>query len=184
MSNAKMVLTATVAVAGFAAFARPVWEDPDQGVEDAVVRTLGDGSRVRVDSVAADIFRVRRTRSQAWTESGMNRYGIIARTKADASSVTRRKAGFFGGIAALLLCALCFSFARVQYNQYINATDAIITRAVTSVKSSPDSGSAKDLFVLHAGSKVRILDSVGEWMNVELPDGRQGWLPEADMEVI
>ena len=96
----------------------------------------------------------------------------------------RRKAGFFGGIAALLLCALCFSFARVQYNQYINATDAIITRAVTSVKSSPDSGSAKDLFVLHAGSKVRILDSVGEWMNVELPDGRQGWLPEADMEVI
>ena len=94
MSNAKMVLTATVAVAGFAAFARPVWEDPDQGGKDAVVRTLGDGSRVRVDAVAADIFRVRRTRGAAWTESGMNRYGIVARTKADASAVTRRENGF------------------------------------------------------------------------------------------
>ena len=96
----------------------------------------------------------------------------------------RRKAGFFGGIAALALCALCFGFARIQYNQYIDASEAIVTRAVTSVKSSPDATSAKDLFILHAGSKVRILDSVGEWKNIELSDGRQGWLPEADMEVI
>ena len=96
----------------------------------------------------------------------------------------RRKAGFFGGIAVLALCALCCGFARIQYNQYIDASEAIVTRAVTSVKSSPDGTSSKDLFILHAGSKVRILDSVGEWKNIELADGRQGWLPEADIEVI
>ena len=55
---------------------------------------------------------------------------------------------------------------------------------MTTVQSSPGRDSAKDLFVLHEGTKVKLLDSVGSWRNIELADGRQGWLPEADLEVI
>ena len=55
---------------------------------------------------------------------------------------------------------------------------------MTSVRSSPSSESAKDLFVLHEGTKVRIIDKVGEWSNIELADGRQGWMLSQDMEVI
>ena len=95
-----------------------------------------------------------------------------------------KKAGFYGAIIAAALCLLCLASSRTQYNQAVSSADAIIVRAVTSVKSSPSGTAAKDLFILHEGAKVHILDSVGEWLNVELPDGRQGWLPQTDLEII
>jgi hypothetical protein len=31
---------------------------------------------------------------------------------------------------------------------------------------------------------VTILDEVGSWNNIELADGRQGWIPSGDIEII
>ena len=98
--------------------------------------------------------------------------------------VAARKTGFIAGIVALVLALLCVSFAFWQRADYRKADSAIITRAVTTVQSAPGRDSAKDLFVLHEGTKVKLLDSVGSWRNIELADGRQGWLPETDLEVI
>ena len=95
-----------------------------------------------------------------------------------------RKAGFFVGIALLICAALALRFAFWQRAEYKAEDSAIVTKAVCSVKSSPGSDSATNLFVLHEGTKVRILDSVGEWDNVELADGRQGWLQASDIEGI
>ena len=99
-------------------------------------------------------------------------------------SVAARRGGFIAGIVALVLSLLCLSFAFWQRSDYRKADSAIVTRAVTTVQSSPGSDSAKDLFVLHEGTKVRLLDEVGSWRNIELADGRQGWLPDSDLEVI
>ena len=95
-----------------------------------------------------------------------------------------RKASFFGGIAALVLSLCCLGFALSQKADRARNDSAIIMKPVTSVKSSPASESSKDLFVLHEGTKVRILDRIGDWQNIELSDGRQGWLPASDMEII
>ena len=95
-----------------------------------------------------------------------------------------RKAGFFAGIALLICAALALRFAFWQRAEYKAEDSAIVTKAVCSVKSSPGSDSATNLFVLHEGTKVRILDSVGEWDNIELADGRQGWLQASDIEGI
>ena len=57
-------------------------------------------------------------------------------------------------------------------------------RPVTSVKSSPSESSAKDLFILHEGTRVKILDNVGSFTQIEIADGRQGWIPIADLEII
>ena len=96
-----------------------------------------------------------------------------------------RKAGFFGGIAAALLFGVCLSFSLWQSRDYSRADSAIVMRPVSSVKSSPSGGNAaKDLFVLHEGTKVRLLDNVGDWCNIELADGRQGWIPSKDIEII
>ena len=99
-------------------------------------------------------------------------------------SVAARKGGFIAGIVALVLTLLCAAFAFWQRDDYRKADSAIITRAVTTVQSSPGRDSAKDLFVLHEGTKVKLLDSVGDWRNIELADGRQGWLQSSDLEVI
>ena len=93
-----------------------------------------------------------------------------------------RKAGFFTGIATLLLTLLCLDFAFWQRTDALKHDSAIVTAPVTEVKSSP--GSGVSLFVLHEGTKVKILESVGDWDNIELSDGRQGWLKSGSAERI
>ncbi len=95
-----------------------------------------------------------------------------------------RKTGFICAIAALVLSLLCLDFAFWQRTDYRKADGAVVTRPVTTVRSSPGRDAAKDLFVLHEGTKVKLLDEVGSWRNIELADGRQGWLPSEDLEVI
>ena len=101
-----------------------------------------------------------------------------------ASSLAGRRIGFFAALVTILLAAGALSFSLWQKNEYMQADKAIVMRPVASVKSSPSYESAKDLFVLHEGTKVTIIDSVGSWNNVELADGRQGWIPSSDLERI
>lgn len=95
-----------------------------------------------------------------------------------------RKTGFYGAIAALLLFLLCWDFASWQYRDYVSADGAIVMRAVAPVGSAPGSDTGKALFILHEGTKVKVLDSVDGWNKIELADGRQGWIATQDIELI
>ena len=101
-----------------------------------------------------------------------------------SASSSRRRLGFFAGLAMLVLSLCALGFSSWQKSDYRNADTAVVTAPVSSVKSSPGSDSAKDLFVLHEGTKVNILDTVGSWNNIELSDGRQGWIKSSDLEII
>ena len=101
-----------------------------------------------------------------------------------SSSLALRRTGFFSAIAAFLLTVMSVSFAFWQKADYSRKDGAVIMVPVVSVKSSPSSDTSTDLFILHEGTKVIILDEVGDWRNIELADGRQGWMKSADMEVI
>ena len=101
-----------------------------------------------------------------------------------ASSAGKRRTGFYCGIVLLLLSLCAIGFSCWQKAGYSKADSAIVMAPVTSVKSSPSEGAAKDLFIIHEGTKVKIIDEVGEWRNVSLADGRQGWIPSSDIEII
>ena len=100
------------------------------------------------------------------------------------STPGRRRVGFFVGIVCFILSLNGWDFAQWQMREARAQDRAIVMRTVSSVKSSPSAESAKDLFILHEGTRVRVLDNVGSYTNIELGDGRQGWLPTADIEVI
>ena len=100
------------------------------------------------------------------------------------STSGKRRLGFFAGIGCLILTYFTFDFAQWQRKEALAQDKAIVMRTVTSVKSSPSAEGAKDLFILHEGTSVRILDNVGGYTQIEIADGRQGWLPTADIEVI
>ncbi|MCD8313789.1 MAG: BatD family protein [Bacteroidales bacterium] len=95
-----------------------------------------------------------------------------------------RRAGFFTAIVTLCLTALTLWFSLWQKSDYEKADSAIVMRPVSTVKSSPSAEVSTDLFILHEGTKVTILDEVGSWRNISLADGRQGWMLSSDMEVI
>ena len=60
---------------------------------------------------------------------------------------------------------------------------AIVVNPVSSVKSSPNN-TGKSLFIIHEGTKVTVLEELGQWSKVELSDGRQGWIVKRDIEII
>ena len=84
----------------------------------------------------------------------------------------------------VVLAASSLTFSLWQKNDYMKVDSAIVMRPVSSVKSSPSAESSQDLFVLHEGTKVKVIDQVGSWNNIELADGRQGWIPSSDIELI
>jgi tetratricopeptide (TPR) repeat protein len=61
--------------------------------------------------------------------------------------------------------------------------EAIVLSTITTIKNSPDAKSS-DAFVLHAGVKVRITDSVNEWVKIRLADGKVGWMERGAAEEI
>ena len=99
-------------------------------------------------------------------------------------TVRARRTGFFTGIVALLLTLMCWGFARSLKSAAERHDDAIVMRPVSSVTSSPSSDAAKSLFILHEGTKVKILDEVSGFTDIELADGRRGWIATSDIERI
>ena len=52
------------------------------------------------------------------------------------------------------------------------------------MKSTP-SASGTDLFILHEGTRVDIEDNtMNEWMEIRMNDGKEGWIHKSDAEVI
>lgn len=95
-----------------------------------------------------------------------------------------RRIGINGAFVALVVCVVALCCAVSQYNQIRNHRFAIITVPALTVKSTPSDGST-DLFVIHDGSKVEILDnSMTDWYEVKLEEGKQGWVDKSSLEVI
>lgn len=97
-----------------------------------------------------------------------------------------RIAGFYGGIAALLLFAGTLWMSIRQYREY-TAKDqqfAVVMLQRTSVRNAPSGSGSIELFELHAGTKVELLDEMNGWTEVRIADGNRGWLRSADIEEI
>jgi tetratricopeptide (TPR) repeat protein len=94
-----------------------------------------------------------------------------------------RRTIFFCGVFILFISLLSTVFG-VQQNQMEKSENmGIIFSSSVAVKSSPDQNGT-DLFILHEGVKVEILDRVEKWRKIKLADGKIGWLPDETVETI
>ena len=75
------------------------------------------------------------------------------------------------------------SFALAVRSDMLSRENAIVMSSAISVKSSPDN-SATDLFVLHEGTKVKVLSKVDNWCEVVIADGKKGWVLNSNIENI
>jgi tetratricopeptide (TPR) repeat protein len=87
-----------------------------------------------------------------------------------------RKTGFFSGLVGLLFTILAFGLASQKYYYTQRANEAIIFTPTITAKSSPSNNSV-DLFVIHEGTKVLLLDETSGWKKIRLANGSIGWLP-------
>jgi alpha-glucosidase len=56
----------------------PIWPDSAPLTKRNLVLALDGGASVRIDVLSERLFRVRYTKARPWTESALNRYGILA----------------------------------------------------------------------------------------------------------
>lgn len=99
-------------------------------------------------------------------------------------SAALKKAGFAGALSMLFLCVVSNVFAGQQKKERLSQDKAIVLVPSITVRSTP-SESGTSLFVLHEGHKVEIKDnSMHEWKEIILEDGKVGWVPASAIEII
>ena len=109
---------------------------------------------------------------------------VLALVYLFAGAVWLRKIGFFGGILSLAGFLLFNVFAWQQRQMLLNHSGAIIIQSAVPVKSTPAQGGT-DLFILHEGTKVTIKDdSMDDWKEIRVADGKEGWIQTSQIELI
>lgn len=91
-----------------------------------------------------------------------------------------RKLGFFAGMVFLMAFGLSVVFAAQLKHASETQDQAILMTPTVTVKSSPSVESV-DLFVLHEGTKVSILETANGWCKIKIANGSVGWLTEDSM---
>lgn len=88
---------------------------------------------------------------------------------------------------SLLISSLCIIISIIiyilgdhQYEKDAYAEHAIVYDQNVYVKSAP-SEKSNDVFILHEGTKLKILDEVNDWINIKIADGKSGWIPSSSI---
>jgi tetratricopeptide (TPR) repeat protein len=100
-----------------------------------------------------------------------------------AKTMLWRKTGFFAGLLMLFLFIGSFGLASQKYYYTQRTNEAIVFVPTITVKSAP-TASGVDLFVLHEGSKVRLLDENEGWSKIRIANGSVGWMPNETLKGI
>jgi tetratricopeptide (TPR) repeat protein len=98
-------------------------------------------------------------------------------------SLLLRKIGFYAGILFFIISLFGFIFAKQQYSKLQNQKEAIVFSPSVTIKSSPDE-KGQDLFIIHEGTKLQLIDNIGEWTEIRLANGSVGWMHSSMLEII
>ncbi|SMC60205.1 SH3 domain-containing protein [Pedobacter nyackensis] len=98
-------------------------------------------------------------------------------------AVGPKKIAFYIGISVLSLGLIFMIMASAQSNYLHGQEQGIVFSGAADVKGGPDA-KQKTLFVIHAGTKVSIVENEGDWIKVTLANGNGGWIKLADIKAI
>ncbi len=94
-----------------------------------------------------------------------------------------KKALFFVLIISLLTSITLGYLTYVQNLHLSQHREAIIINTSVYVKGSPDED-AQNVFMLHEGTKVEVLDAISDWRKIKIANGNVGWTMNSELEII
>lgn len=94
-----------------------------------------------------------------------------------------RKAGFVVALLGAVVFLLSVSLGGSLRRSLLDDNQAVVLSTAAVVKAAPEK-SSKDLFILHEGTCVELLDSFGEWSEIRIADGNEGWIRTSSIEII
>ena len=94
-----------------------------------------------------------------------------------------QRTAVYSGFVSVIFLIVAVSLLAVKLNRNANVKSAIVVAQAATVKLSPDPTS-NDAFIIHEGLKVRELNDVGDWIEIRLEDGKEGWIEKGEIATI
>jgi len=94
---------------------------------------------------------------------------------------TKKRLFFVGSMVSLIMLLVAISMSFRTYNQQLTDQHAIIFAESADVKSDP-SRKSETSFVLHEGTKVKIMAKDEDWYRIQIADGKDGWMSSGDLK--
>ena len=85
------------------------------------------------------------------------------------------------GVAGVLFLG---SLLVETYEKAGEVTGVVVSRQVIARKGDGESYEPSFKDPLHAGTEFRVLENRGDWHQIELPDGRQSWIPSRNAGLV
>ncbi len=127
-----------------------------------------------------DILKLFNSNTWAWMSFGLFIFLLISLSLFLMSGSAGIKKIFFTiSIIALIFSLLSLLFSVQQKNNQLYNNNAVVFE-YSLVKSSP-SRESTNLFEINEGLKVEVLETLNEWSNIKLEDGKQGWIPSENI---
>jgi len=98
-------------------------------------------------------------------------------------SLLLKQLGFWGAVVMFVASIMTFSFSYEQYSVLTSHDTAIVISSSVTATGAPTDNATK-LFVVHEGAKVWIVKTEGNYTEIKLANGNQGWLLTSDIEEI
>ncbi len=100
------------------------------------------------------------------------------------SSSSKKKLFYFNTtILSVFILGVSVFFAFNNFDTVQKNRIAIIFVPKTEIKNAP-TDSSDEIFELHEGTKVLILDELDNWKKIKLADGKIGWIKDDDLKEV
>ncbi len=90
-------------------------------------------------------------------------------------SSSKKRLFFASSLFSFMLMICFYGIAFQQHNNLKNSKFAIVFSKKVSVQAEPVKNSSSS-FIIHEGTKVKITDTVENWKEIKLADGKSGWI--------
>ena len=96
---------------------------------------------------------------------------------------SRKRWAFIVSFIALFIAIVAVVFGYIQYKDFKKDQPAIVFADEVGINSEPNTKS-DEVFVLHAGTKVNVLDELDDWKKIRIADGKTGWVPSENIKLL
>ena len=96
-------------------------------------------------------------------------------------STLSKRIFFITSMISILFCIASVVFAFTQQSIQLDNNYAIVFSEEAGVRSEPNLR-GEPAFVLHEGTKTKLLEDYQEWYKIEIADGKQGWMLKENLK--
>ncbi len=100
-----------------------------------------------------------------------------------ANATTKKRLFFTCSMLSFLALIFTLVITYQQYQFFNKNKEAIIFAEETVIRNAPTVNS-EEVFTLHEGTKVMVLDALDNWKKIKIADGKLGWIISDELKII